>query len=164
MEWTYDEIAQWFEKYFEAVCKYQGSIDTVSNLKEYFSADLELLMYTAPSSPPAVSMSRDELLISFIHPGLQEDIVPRNYAIDTKKLIVAVQFTIHFVDKPTVRKWPPIQASAHYHLIVDANRELKIAKIFYWTDKLPEDLFGIWGERREEALKNCVLQSIHSKS
>ena len=164
MEWTYDKIARWFGNYFEAVCKYQGSIDTVSNLKKYFSADLELLMYTSPSSPPVVSMSRDALLISFIHPGLQEDIVPQHLVIDTKKLIVAVQFTIHFMDKPTDKKWPDIQASAHYHLTIDENQDLKIAKIFYWTEKLPEDLFDIWGARREEALKNCALQSIHSNS
>ena len=164
MEWTYDEIAKWFEGYFEAVCKYQGNLETVPNLKKYFAADLELIMYTAPSSPPAVSMSLDELLISFVHPGLQEDIAPQYFAIDLRKMIVAVQFKIRFMDKPTGTKWPSIQASAHYHLEVDESRNLKIARIYYWTEKLPEDLFGYWASHREKALRQCALSFINSKS
>ncbi len=164
MEWTYEKIAQWFQEYFDAVCKFQGSIDTVPMLKKYFSPDLELCMYTSPSSPPAVSMSRDELLISFIHPGLQEDIVPRHFAIDVRTMTVAVQFVIQFKDAPTNTEWPPLEASAHYHLAVDADQTLKIVKIYYWTERLPEDLFEIWGKRREEVLKDCALQFIHSKA
>ncbi|MEJ2109098.1 MAG: hypothetical protein P8Z37_04130 [Acidobacteriota bacterium] len=153
MKWTYEKIAQWFEKYFEDVCRYQGDLETVPNLKQYFSKDMRLFMYTSPSSPPAVSMSRDDLLVSFVHPGLQEDIVPQHLAIDMEKMIVAVQFSIHFADKPTNKKWEPLQASAHYHMTVGDDGGLKISKIFYWTEKLPEDLFEIWDSRREEALK-----------
>jgi hypothetical protein len=163
MEWTYDKIAKWFDGYFEDVCKYQGSLETVPNLKKYFSSEMELTMYTAPSSPPPVSMSRDELLISFVHPGLQEDIAPEHYAIDVKKMIVAVQFKIRFTDKPSGTKWQPVQASAHYHLSVDENRDLKITKIFYWTEKLPEDLFGFWAAHRERAFRHCALGYINSK-
>ena len=163
MEWTYDEIAKWFDGYFEDVRKYQGSLETVPNLKKYFSEDLELMMYTAPSSPPALSMSRDELLISFVHPGLQEDIDPQYFVIDTRKMIVAVQFEIRFTDKPTNTKWRSAQASAHYHLTVDEDRYMKIAKIYYWTEALPEDLFGIWARHREKALKDCALNYMNSK-
>ena len=163
MEWTYEKIAKWFDGYFKDVCKYQGSLDTVSNLKKYFSAEMELTMYTAPSSPPAASMSRDELLVSFIHPGLQEDIDPEHFAIDVKKMIVAVQFKIRFTDKPTDTKWKPIQASAHYHLAVDENKDLKIIRIFYWTEKLPEDLFDFWANHRERAFRQYALGYIHSK-
>lgn len=164
MEWTYDKIAKWFDGYFEDVCKYQGGPETVPNLKKYFSAEMELMMYTAPSSPPPVSMSRDDLLISFIHPGLQEDIAPEHLAIDVKKMIVAVQFKIRFTDKPTGTKWRPVQASAHYHLAVDENQYLKIAKIFYWTETLPDDLFDFWARHREKALRQCTLSYIHSKA
>jgi len=164
MEWTYSKIAQWFERYFEEVCKYQGDLETVSNLKKFFSADLELKMYTSPSSPPARSMSLEDLLISFVHPGLQEDIVPQHLAIDVEKMIVAVQFEICFMDRPSKTEWQPLQASAHYHLTVDENQDLKIARIYYWTEKLPEDLFDFWARRREEALRHCALRYLNSKS
>lgn len=163
MEWTYDSISKWFDDYFEDVCKNQGDLETVPHLKKYFTADLELMMYTAPSSPPGKLMSRDELLISFVHPGLYEDITPRHFAIDVKQMIVAVQFEICFMDKPSGTKWQPLQASAHYHLMVDGNRDLKIRRIYYWTEALPIDLFDFWARHRENALKQLALSYINSK-
>ena len=124
---------------------------------------MELMMYTAPSAPSGKTMTRDMLLISFIHPGLQEDIVPRYYAIDVKRMIAAVQFEIRFTDKPSDMKWAPLQASAHYHLIVDESGELKIRRIYYWTEVLPGDLFEIWAKRREEALTKHALNFINGK-
>ena len=161
MEWVYENIKQWFDRYFEDVRECQGSLDTVPRLRKYFADDLELVLYTGPSSPPAKCMSRDELLISFVHPGLNEDIVPRYYAIDVKQMIVAVQFEIRFSDKPSGNAWRPLQASAHYHLMVDENKDLKIGKIYYWTEALPEDLFGYWGRHREEELNRHALKYIN---
>jgi len=103
MELTYENILNWFDRYFEDVRKNQGDLNTVPELKKYFAPDLELMMYTSPSAPPVKPMSRDALLLSFVHPGLQEDIVPKCYAVDLKQLIVAVRFEIHFYDKPSGR-------------------------------------------------------------
>jgi hypothetical protein len=162
MEWTYESISKWFDRYFEDVRKSQGSIETVPNLKQYFTADMELMMYTSPAPPPRKPMTRDALLISFIHPGLQEDIVPECYAIDLKQLIVAVRFEIRFADQPSGMKWAPLQASAHYHLVEESG-QLKIRRIYYWTEALPGDLFEIWAKRREEALTQHALNFINIK-
>jgi hypothetical protein len=162
MEWTYESISKWFDDYFEDVRKSQGDIETVVNLRKYFTDDMELMMYTAPSAPPCKPMTRDALLISFIHPGLQEDITPRYYAIDRKQLIVAVQFEIHFEDKPSGMNWATLQASAHYHLAIDESGMLKIRRIYYWTEALPADLFEIWARRREEALAKHALRFINA--
>jgi hypothetical protein len=153
MEWTYDNIKKWFDAYFEDVCVSQGDLETVTNLKKYFSSDLELLMYTAPSSPPVRLMSRDDLLISFVHPGLQEDIVPLHFAIDANQMIVAIQFEIRFTDKPSGKKWEP-----------DEKRDLKIRRIFYWTEALPKDLFDYWTHHRENALRQHALNYLNSES
>ena len=162
MEWTYEKITQWFERYFEDVCRYQGSLETVPNLRRYFSEDLKLRMYTSPSSPPAVTMSRDDLLFSFIHPGLQEDIKPKQMVVDVEKRIVAVRFEIRFKDMPSKTEWPPLEASAHYELVSDENGGIKISRIHYWTEKLPGDLFEFWGRRREEELRRSALAIIAS--
>ena len=106
-------------------------------------------------------MSRDDLLVSFIHPGLQEDIYPQHYAIDVGQMIVAVQFEIRFSDKPSGKNWPPIQASAHYHLTVDEHRDLTIRRIEYWTETLPGDLFEVWAARRIEALTKHAVAYIN---
>lgn len=160
MELTYANISKWFDAYFEAVRKSQANLETVPNLRKYFASDLELTMYTSPSGK--LSMSRDALLISFIHPGLYEEIVPQYYVIDVKQMIVAVQFEILFKDAPSDKKWPPLQASAHYHLTVDESIELRIRKIHYWTEALPGDLFELWARRREEALTRYALGYINA--
>jgi hypothetical protein len=161
MEFTYEMISKWFDVYFEQVRKNQGNLETVPNLKKFFASDLQLTMHTAPSQSPMV-MSRDTLLVSFIHPGLQEDIVPGYYVIDLKQMIVAVQFEIQFRDEPSSKKWAPLQASAHYHLTADGTGSLQIRKIEYWTEALPNDLFDIWAQRRTEALTRHALAFINS--
>ena len=150
MKLTYNNISRWFDAYFEAVRKNQANPDTVPNLKGYFASDLELTLFTSPSGK--FCMSRDALLISFIHPGLHENIVPRYYAIDVRRMIVAVQFEIRFKDEPSHKTWAPLEASAHYHLTVDESCGLRIRKINYWTEALPGDLLELWATRREEAL------------
>ncbi len=162
MEFTRENILKWFDVYFEDVRKNQGDLKTVPKLRKYFTSDFELMMYTAPSAPPAKPMSRDALLISFVHPGLQEDIVPQYYVVDLEQMIVAVQFEIRFSDKPSGKSWAPIQASAHYHLITCENKDLKIRKVLYWTEALPADLFDYWGKHREEALTAHALGFINS--
>jgi hypothetical protein len=162
MEPSYEDILKWFDCYFEDVRKNQGALDTVPRLKKYFAPDLELMMYTSPSAPPAKAMSRDALLLSFVHPGLQEDITPRSYAVDLKQMIVAVRFEIHFYDKPSGKDWTPLQASAHYHLVADEKKELIIRRIHYWTEALPSDLFEFWGKHRDEALAAHALGYINS--
>jgi hypothetical protein len=161
MEPTCENISKWFDTYFEDVRKNQGDLETVPNLKKYFAQDFELMMYTAPSPPPRKPMSRDALLMSFVHPGLHEEIVPRYYVVDAKQGIVVVQFEIRFSDAPSGKKWAAIQASAHYHLIIDENKDLKIRRIHYWTEALPEDLFEFWARRRDEALTKHALSYIN---
>jgi len=162
MEVTYENVLEWFENYFDEICKYQGDLNTVPKLKKLFTSDLELTMYSVPSPQPREPMTRDALLMSFVHPGLQEDLTPRYYSIDVKQLIVVVQFEICFNDKPSGKTWDPLQASAHYHLIVDENRDLKIRKINYWTEPLPEDLFGYWAKHKDEALADYAMGYINS--
>jgi hypothetical protein len=164
MELTYENVSRWFDVYFEDVHKSQGALETVPNLRKFFAEDLELTMYTSPASPPRQSMSRDALLISFVHPGLFEEIIPKYYAIDLKQMIVVVQFEIRFNDEPSGKTWAPLQASAHYHLVIDESSDLKIRRIHYWTEALPVDLFEFWGKYREEALTKLATEYINSKT
>jgi hypothetical protein len=161
MELTYEELTAWFDDYFEHVRRCQGNLETVPDLRRFFASNLQLTMHTPPSKTPTV-MSRDALLVSFIHPGLQEDILPKCYAIDLRQLIVAVQFEIQFHDGPTGKRWAPIQASAHYHLTEEAARGLLIRRIEYWTELLPPEVFEIWAQRRSEALTRLAMNHLNA--
>lgn len=163
MELTYEKVVKWFNTYFEDVDKNQGDLETVGNLREYFTPDLEFEMYTPPASSTTTPKSRDSLLISFIHPGLHEGLTPRHYVVDLNQMIVAVQFEIRFSDGPTGRTWPPINASAHYHLVADREGGLKIRKIQYWTGPIPTDMMELWAERRRDALMAHGIDYIAEK-
>jgi len=163
MEVTYENILKWFDVYFEDANNNQGPLEKVVNLKKYFTADFEFMMYTAPSffEPP---LSREELLMLFVHPGLHEALRPQHYVVDVKQMIVVVQFELQFTDKPSGKAFPPKQASAHYHLILDDNKDLKIKKIQYWTESSPPDvmapMYALWTEYREKALTDLAVDFI----
>jgi hypothetical protein len=152
MEMTQERVLEWFARYFEAVARNQGDMKTAENLKVYFTPDLEFVMHTASPSSTTAPKDLESLIMSFVHPGLQEQLTPRYYVVDVGQMITVVQFEIRFSDKPTGRVWPPVQASAHYHLVADSELGLKIAKIEYWTGHLPAEVLEVWAERRQQAL------------
>lgn len=156
-------ILEWFDQYFNDIYHCQGSLDTVPKLKKYFSPDLEFVLYTPIPPLRFKTMDRDALLMSFVHPGLIEEISPQDYIIDISRMIVVVQFKIVFEDTPSGKKWDPIQASAHYHLVADENHNLRIRQIKYWTQQLPEEVFVYWGKYREEALTELAMRFINKK-
>jgi hypothetical protein len=160
MRLSKDDIAKWLDLYFRDVDQNQGNIETVSNLARYFTPDLEFVMHTAPASSTTTPKNRDTLLMSFVHPGLHEQLIPHYYVIDLEQMIVVVQFEIRFSDEPTGQTWSPVQASAHYHLKVDEDKELKIQKIEYWTGPLPDGIMQYWALRRQEALSAYVMKRI----
>ena len=156
MGFTYEQIAGWLDRYFEAANDKQGGIESVAGLRDYFSPDLEFWMYTAPPfiTPP---LSRDELLMTFVHPGIQEKLTPKYYAIDVDSMVAVVQFELCFHDERSGKTWRPLQASAHYHLKTDDGGDIQIGKIQYWTQShTPEDdydsLFELWDRAKMDAL------------
>jgi hypothetical protein len=161
MELTDENVLKWFDSYFKGINKNQGDLETVPNLKKYFTSEIEFLMYTSPRTPTADKpMPREDFLMLFVHPGLYEELIPRYFVVDVKQMIVVVQFEIRFSDKPSRKSWPPIQASAHYHLLLDEDKDLKIRKIHYWTEALPEEVFEFWAKRRDEALTEYAMSYI----
>ena len=166
MEVTYENILGWFDTYFEDANKNQGPLETVVNLKKYFTSDFEFWMYTAPPffKPP---LSREGLLMLFVHPGLHEALRPQHYVVDVKQLMVVVQFELQFTDERSGKAWPPKQASAHYHLVFDENKDLKIKKIQYWTQSSPPDvtapMYELWTEYKQKALTDLAINFINSR-
>ena len=78
---TYENIGTWLDTYFEDVNRQQGPIETIPNLRKYFTTDFEFWMYTGRASLKR-PLSLDGLLVLFVHPGLHEGLVPQYYVID----------------------------------------------------------------------------------
>jgi hypothetical protein len=157
MALTYDNVVKWFDDYYEAFNKSAGPLATVPNMEKYFAPDLQFWPYNmANTKQPS---SREELLMTMVHPGLHEELTPREYIVDLKRMVVVVQFQLQFTDEPSGRVWPAKQASAHYHLALDENKRLKIKKIVYFTERGSPDeaasqteLMVLWKKYREQAL------------
>ena len=157
MELTYDSIVKWFDEYYAAFNKNAGPLKSVPNMEKYFAPELEFWPYNMPGdTQPA---SREDLLMTMIHPGLHEELTPLEYIVDIKRMVVVVRFQLQFNDEPSGRVWPAKQASCHYHLKLDDNGELKITKIVYFTEcssaeegKAQGEMMELWHKYREEAL------------
>jgi hypothetical protein len=155
MSLTRGQIAGWLDSYFKAANELQGPIESVVGLRRYFTDDFQFWMFTPPPFfvPP---LSRDELLMTFVHPGIHEKLTPNYYVVDLETLVAVVQFELCFTHKETGRSWRPLQASAHYHFRLD-DGEMKIARINYWTEAHRpgddyEPLFDLWTRDKEDAL------------
>ena len=160
MEFTHENAAAWFDSYFASCNKNQGPIETVANLREFFTDDFEFWMYTPPAFVKT-PLSREGLLMTFVHPGLHEALIPNYYVIDVESQVVVVQFEIKFSDEATGKTWPSLQASAHYHLTFDQNQDLKIKRINYWTQSSKadlEDLFDLWLGCKQRALEGLATK------
>jgi hypothetical protein len=154
MEVTYESITTWFNEYFRAFNKNAGPLATVPNMLQYFAADMEFWAYNmAGAERPS---SRADLLMTMVHPGLHEELTPREYIIDLKRLVTVVQFQLQFNDEPSGKVWPAKQASAHYYLTLDENKNLKIKKIVYFTEAgIPGEsgpMMELWMKYRLKAL------------
>jgi hypothetical protein len=154
MRITYTNIVKWFDDYFEAFNQNAGPLEAIPNMTKYFTSDLEFWAYNQPGERPS---SRDALLMTMVHPGLHEHLTPREYVVDLKQMIVVVLFQVQFSDRPSGKVWPPKQASTHYHLVLDENKELKIKKILYFMEHRPPEESSyreLWVKYREQALAN----------
>jgi hypothetical protein len=149
---TYNALLKWFEAYFEAFNNNAGPLATVVKMKDYFTPDFEFWPYNQPGERPR---SREALLMTMVHPGLHEHLTPLEYAVDLKQMIVVVQFQLQFSDQISGKFWPPKQASAHYHLLLDKNDQPKIKKILYFMEHRPPEESGyrkLWEQYREKEL------------
>ena len=130
MEITKDKITGWFDAYYEAFNKNAGPLSALSTMSAYFAPDLEFWSYVVPGERP---VTREALLMTMVHPGLHEQLEPREYITDLERMVVVVQFQLQFIDEVSGTKWPPKQASAHYHLVPDPDTGFKIKKIQYFV-------------------------------
>lgn len=89
--------------------------------------------------------------------GIHERLSPKYYVIDADSMLTVVQFELQFLHSESGKTWPPLLASAHYHLREDAAGEIVIGKIQYWTQSHQpgddfESLFELWSSAKEQAL------------
>ncbi len=167
MEFNYENAVKWMEGYFQTFNKNAGPLETVSNLQKFFTPDLEFWSYVMPAGSVPRPSTREQLLMTMVHPGLHEHLTPREYIVDIKRMVVVVQLQLQFTDEPSGRTWPAKQGSAHYHLVSDQETGFKINKIQFFTEPaLPETTSPttreLWKKYKDQALEELATNYIKS--
>ncbi len=157
---TREQIATWLDVYFEAANDNQGAMESVARAQQVLRRTTsQFWMYTPPPfmTPP---LSREELLMTFVHPGHPRAAHPqllrhrRGDPAGGRAVRAAVH--PHGVGKDLARAagerpLPPERRAATAGSV--------IGKILYWTQSHPDpvgddfgSLFTLWGNAKEQAL------------
>jgi hypothetical protein len=150
MELTYDNIVKWMKDYFEVYGKYGQEPDTFQRMNDYFAPDLRFIPYIAGlGGPEGGFRSRDEFLRTAIaHTSWYEKLTPLDITVDERRKAVVVIFNIDVHDRKTGLIVVKRNAIAHYNLILDDQKTIKIKTIrFFWETMPPgvKEFYEIFG-------------------
>lgn len=150
MELTYDNIVKWMKDYFEVYGKYGQEPDTYQIMNDYFAPDLRFIPYIAGlGGPEGGFRSRDEFLRTAIaHTSWYEKLTPLDITVDERRKAVVVIFNIDVHDRKTGLIVVKRNAIAHYNLILDDQKTIKIKTIrFFWETMPPgvKEFYEIFG-------------------
>jgi len=150
MELTYDIIVKWMKDYFEVYGKYGQEPDTYQIMNDYFAPDLRFIPYIAGlGGPEGGFRSRDEFLRTAIaHTSWYEKLTPLDITVDERRKAVVVIFNIDVHDRKTGLIVVKRNAIAHYNLILDDQKTIKIKTIRFFWETLPpgvKEFYEIFG-------------------
>ena len=150
MKPTYDNIKKWFKDYFETYSKYGQKPETADRMKDFFAPDLRFIPYIAGiGGPEGGFRSRDEFIqTAKSHPSWYERLIPDDITIDERRKVAVVLFRMEVVDTKKNEVVIKKSALAHYELILDENKTIKIKTIrFFWEVMPPgaKEFYEIFG-------------------
>lgn len=140
MELTYDTILAWMKRYFDTYSKYGQKPETAEKMVEFFAPDLRFIPYIAGIGGPEGGFHSAKQFIDTArsHPAWYERLIPDDITIDDRRHTVVVLFRMEVVDAAkneiAIRK----SALAHYQLALDEKKNIKIKKILFFWEVMPE--------------------------
>jgi hypothetical protein len=140
MELTYENIQAFIEEYFHTYSTYGQKPETADKMHKYFAPDLRFIPYIAGlGGPEGGFFSADEFVrTAKSHSSWYERLIPDDITIDERRGVFVALFRMEVVD--TKREEVAIRKSAlaHYQLTLDENKDIKIKKILFFWETLPE--------------------------
>jgi hypothetical protein len=137
MEITYETIVKFMQGYCKDFVAYAQSPETTHHMHAYFDPDVEFIPYTAEALAPV--KGRDKFLyIMTLHPSVKESIEPEDIIVDERRKIAVLLLKAKLLDAKTDKVLGEKHYFPLYQLTVDENNSLKIKKILFWEEVLPE--------------------------
>jgi hypothetical protein len=139
MELTYDNIQKWLKDYFATYSKYGQKPETADRMKDFFAPDLRFIPYIAGiGGPEGGFRNRDEFIqTAKSHPSWYERLIPDDITIDERRKVAVVLFRMEVVDAKKNEVAIKKSALAHYELILDENKTIKIKTIRFFWEVMP---------------------------
>ncbi|UCC16960.1 MAG: hypothetical protein JSU58_11490 [Dehalococcoidales bacterium] len=150
MELTYENIQAFVKEYFNTYSTVGQFPDTADEMHKYFAPDLRFIPYIAGIGGPEGGFRSADQFIQTAknHPKWYERLIPDDITIDERRAVFVALFRMEVVDAKTDEIAIKKSALAHYQLALDENKDIKIKKILFFWETLPEgqkefyDLFG----------------------
>jgi len=135
MEFTYDTVMAFMERYFKDYSELAQDPATSHRMNDYFTPDYDFTPYIAGN---ARITGRDAFLgLMASHPSSRESLTPRDIMIDMRRRVVVVLLEAELADSATgevlVRKCYHV----FYQLVDGDSGDVRIKKVLFFEEILP---------------------------
>lgn len=151
MQMTYEQMAEWIDRYFEEFNKYGQDPNEIHRMDEYFSKDFVFNPYIAYVGK--VHGRDDWYKVLTSHPSGIEVLTPEEVIIDERRQEFVAQIRTDLVDRDTQEVLLSKRYLARYPLIEEEG-VMKIERLEFFWEILPEGALEIddvferdWGKR-----------------
>jgi hypothetical protein len=139
---TYDQIVEWMKEYFAAYNAYAQNADTVNRMSDYFTPDVNFVPYVSDFGGPTHPVTnRDDFYRMFTgHPTVFEQFEVLDIMVDEKKMIAVALLDVTLFESGTNKVLLKKHYQPQYQLIVDETNALKIKKILFFWESMPQEV------------------------
>jgi hypothetical protein len=135
VEFTYDDIVAFMERYFKDYSLYGQDPKTQHLMEEYWAPDLEFIPYLKGQEP---ILGREQFYKVNTHPPIQETLTRGQMVVDERRKVVAALVKTELKHKASGEVRLDAWFNCIYELKVDENNTLKIAKMLFFFECMPE--------------------------
>ena len=135
MGFTYEDIVKFMDEYFRDFSLYGQDPKTQQRMNEYFAPDLEFIPYL--QGDPKIT-DREQFYQLNIHPPIQETLKTWHLVVDDRQKIVTAMVNTELKHKKTGEVKVDAWFNCVYHLKLDENNTIKIAKMHFFFEIKPE--------------------------
>ena len=135
MDFSYDNVLEFFKNYFETFNKYGQNPATIDKMDDYFHPDLKFQPYVADVAPAYSRQEFKDVLVS--HPSGYEKLTPLDIVYDERKHVAVIMILAEISDSKTGELLVKKHYFVRYPLIIDDNNTVKIKELNFFWEVLP---------------------------
>jgi len=134
MEFERPQIVDFMNRYFRAYSTVAQNPETTNEMHAFYSPDFKVTLFF----PQRVVLNREQfLLVSSSHPHILETLIPEHIIADDEVAMAAALIRGELTVKETSEVILQMMFIAHYQLISDENKTMKIKDLWISAENMP---------------------------